>query len=67
MSRQFQISIAHGNFNFTHGNLNLITAILICSRQFQFAHGDINLLKAISIFSRQRSRGRTFPRVTGDA
>ena len=57
MSRQFQISIAHGNFNFTHGNLNLITAISICSRRYQFTHGNFAiLLRAISIFFFLRSR-----------
>ena len=50
----------HGNFNFTHGNFNLLAEISIFSRQFQFAlcnfnftHGNINLLTAISICSRQ--------------
>ena len=47
MSRQFQ---------FAHGNFNLLTAVSICSRQFQFAHGSFNfahgsfnLLTAVSI------------------
>ena len=40
VSRQFQ---------FAHGNFNLLTAISICSRQFQFAHGSFNLLTAVSI------------------
>ena len=51
VSRQFQ---------FTHGNLNLLTAISIYlrqfqfySRQFQFTHGNFNLLTAISIYLRQ--------------
>ena len=51
MSRQFQ---------FAHGNFNLLTAVSICSRQFQFrsrqfqfAHGSFNLLTAVSICSRQ--------------
>ena len=39
MSRQFQ---------FAHGNFNLLTAISICSRQFQLAHGNFNLLTAIT-------------------
>ena len=43
----------HGNFNFTHGNFNLFTAISICSRQFQLVHGNFNLLTAISTCSRQ--------------
>ena len=50
----------HGNFNFTHGNFNLFTAISISltaistySRQFQHTHGNFNLLTAISICSRQ--------------
>ena len=47
VSRQFQ---------FAHGNFNLLTAVSICSRQFQFAHGsfnfahgNFNLLTAVSI------------------
>ena len=58
VSRQFQF--ANGNCNFTHGNFNLLTAILICSRQFQFysrqfqfALCNFNLLTAISIYPRQ--------------
>ena len=59
MSRQFQ---------FAHGNFNLLTAVSICSRQFQFrsrqfqfAHGSFNLLTAVSICSRQfQFRSRQF-------
>ena len=47
MSRQFQ---------FAHGNFNVLTAVSICSRQFrfrsrqfQFAHGSFNLLTVVSI------------------
>ena len=43
----------------SHGNLNLLMAISICSRQFQFTHGNFNftygnfnLFTAISIRSR---------------
>ena len=42
-----------GQFQFTHSNFNLFTAISIYSRQFQFAHSNFNLLTAISICSRQ--------------
>ena len=34
------ISICSRQFQFIHGNFNLLTAISICSRQFQFAHGN---------------------------
>ena len=59
MSRQFQ---------FAHGNFNLLTAVSICSRQFQFAHGsfnfahgNFNLPTAVSICSRQfQFRSRQF-------
>ena len=48
VSRQFQ---------FTHSNFNLFTAISIYSRQFRFAHSNcnsnFNLLTAISFFSLQ--------------
>ena len=58
MSRQFQ---------FAHGNFNLLMAVSFCSRQFQFAHSSFNfahgsfnfahssfnLLTAVSICSRQ--------------
>ena len=47
------ISICSRQFQFAHGNFNLLTAISICSRQFHFAHGNFNLLTAISICSRQ--------------
>ena len=59
------ISIYSRQFQFVHGNFNLLTAILIliCSWQFQFTHGNFNfthsnfnLLTAISIFSWQCSR-----------
>ena len=43
-------------FQFVHGNFNLLKAISICSQQFQFAHRNFNLLTAISIFSRQCSQ-----------
>ena len=36
-------------FQFAHGNFNLLAAISICSRQFQFAPGSFNLLTAVSI------------------
>ena len=32
------ISICSRQFQFAHGNFNLLTAISVCSRQFQFAH-----------------------------
>ena len=66
VSRQFQ---------FAHGNFNLLTAVSICSRQFQFrsrqfqfahgsfnfAHGSFNLLTAVSICPRQfQFRSRQF-------
>ena len=38
----------HGNFNFTHGNFNLLMAISIYSRQFQFTHS-----KQFQFYSRQ--------------
>ena len=44
VSRQFQ---------FTHGNFNLLTAISIYSWQFQFTHSNFILLTASSIYSRQ--------------
>ena len=47
------ISICSRQFQFAHGNFNLLTAISICSRQFQFAHGNFSLLTAISVCSRQ--------------
>ena len=40
-------------FQFTHGNFKLFTAISIYSWQFQFTHGNFILLTAISIYSRQ--------------
>ena len=59
VSRQFQ---------FAHGNFNLLTTVSICSRQFQFAHGSFNfahgnfdLPTAVSICSRQfQFRSRQF-------
>ena len=36
------ISICSRQFQFTHGNFNLLTAISIYPRQFQFAHGNFN-------------------------
>ena len=42
--------ICSRQFQFFHGNFNLLMAISICSRQFQFAHGDFNFLTAISQF-----------------
>ena len=38
----------HGNFNLTHRNIHLLTAISTYSRQFQFnlTHGNVNLLTA---------------------
>ena len=47
------ISVCSPQFQFVHGNFNLLTAISIYSRQFQFAHGNFNLLTAISTCSRQ--------------
>ena len=48
------ISIYSQQFQFVHGNFNLLKAISICSQQlqqqFQFAHRNFNLLTAISFF-----------------
>ena len=40
-------------FQFTHVNFNLLTAISIYSWQFQFTHSNFILLTAISMYSRQ--------------
>ena len=40
------ISICSRQFQFTHGNFNLLTAISTCSRQFHFPHGNFNFLTA---------------------
>ena len=40
VSRQFQF--VHGNFNLLTAVSISLTAISICSRQFQFAHGGFN-------------------------
>ena len=42
------IPFVDGNFNFTHGNFNLIVL-----GNFNFTHGNFNLLTAISIYSQQ--------------
>ena len=34
-----------------HGNFNLLTAFLICSRLFQFAHGNFNFAYGDSNFA----------------
>ena len=47
------ISVCPWQFQFVHGNFNLLTAISVCSRQFQFVRGNFNLVTAISICSRQ--------------
>ena len=43
------ISIYSRQFQFVHGNFNLLTAILIliCSWQFQFTHGNFNFFMAM--------------------
>ena len=46
VSRQFQ---------FTHGNFNLLTAISIYSWHFQFTHGNFILLTAIFLFAHHLS------------
>ena len=51
VSRQF--SSCSRQFQFVHGNFNLLTTISVCSRQFQFTHGNFNLLTAVSIYLRQ--------------
>ena len=47
------ISVCPWQFQFVHGNFNLLTAISVCSRQFQFVRDNFNLVTAISICSRQ--------------
>ena len=44
VSRQFQFYSRQ--FQFVHGDFNLLTAISIYSRQFQFTHGNFNFLTA---------------------